>query len=43
LNTANDSTDDSEADNASELEVDNGSENSETPELQNVSAAPNVP
>jgi hypothetical protein len=43
LNTATDSEDDSEADNASELEVDNGSENSETPELRNVSAAPNVP
>jgi hypothetical protein len=39
----NDSEDEWEADNESEMELDNGSKDSETPELRNVSAAPNVP
>jgi hypothetical protein len=43
LDNPNDSEDNWEADNESAMELDNGSEESETPELQNVSAAPNVP
>jgi hypothetical protein len=42
LGNPNNSEDDWEADNESDMELDNGSEESETPELQNVSAAPNV-
>ena len=42
LNNPNDSEDDWEADNESDIELDNGTEESETPALQNVSAAPNV-
>ena len=38
-----DSKDDWEADNESDMELDNGSEESETSVLRNVSAAPNVP
>jgi hypothetical protein len=43
LDNPNDSEDNWEADNESAMELDNGSEESETPELQSVSAAPNVP
>jgi len=43
LDNPNDSEDDWEADNESDMELDNGSEVSETLEVQNVSAAPNVP
>ena len=43
LDNPNDSEDDWEADNESDMELDNGSEESETPELRTVSAAPNVP
>jgi hypothetical protein len=43
LDNPNDSEDNWEADNESAMELDNGSEESETPELQNVNAAPNVP
>jgi len=43
LDNPNDSEDDWEADNESDTEQDNGSEVSQTPEVQNVSAAPNVP
>jgi len=42
LDNPNDSEDDWDADNESDMEPDNGSENSETPEQQNVSAAPDV-
>jgi len=41
LDNPNDSTDDWEADNETDMELDNGSEESKTPELQNVSAAQN--
>jgi hypothetical protein len=43
LDNPNDSDDDWEADNESDKELDNGSEDSETLEVRNVSAAPNVP
>ena len=43
LENPNDSEDDWEADNELDMELDNGSEDSETPEWRNVSAAPNVP
>jgi len=43
LDNPNDSEDDWEADNESDMELDNGSEDSETPEVRNVSMAPNVP
>jgi len=43
LDNPNDSEDDWEADNELDTEPDKGSENSETPEQQNVSAAPNIP
>jgi len=43
LDNPNDSEDNWEADNESDMELDNGSEDSETPEQRNVSAAPNVP
>jgi hypothetical protein len=43
LDNPNDSQDDCELDNESDLELDQGSEDSETPEVQNVSAAQNVP
>jgi hypothetical protein len=43
LDNPNNSEDDWEADNESDMELDNGSEDSETPEVRNVSAAPNVP
>jgi hypothetical protein len=43
LDNPNDSEDDWEADNESDTELDNGSEVSETLEVRNVSAAPNVP
>jgi len=39
----NDSKDDWQADNESDTDLDNGSEDSETPEQRNVSAEPNVP
>jgi hypothetical protein len=42
LDNPNNSKDDWEADNESDMELDNGSEDSETPEVRNVSAAPNV-
>jgi len=42
LDDPNDSEDDWQADTESDMELDNGSEESETPALQNVSAAPNV-
>jgi hypothetical protein len=43
LENLNNSPDDWEADNESDMELDNGSEVSETLEVWNVSAAPNVP
>jgi len=43
LDNPNESEDDWEADNGSDMELDNGSEDSKTPEQRNVSAAPNVP
>jgi hypothetical protein len=43
LDNPNDSEDDCEADNESDMELDNSSEVSKTLEVQNVSAAPNVP
>jgi hypothetical protein len=43
LDTPNDSEGDREADNESDTELDNGSEVSETLEVRNVTAAPNVP
>jgi len=43
LDNPNDIEDDWEADNESDMELDKGSEDSETPEVRNVSAAPNVP
>jgi hypothetical protein len=43
LDNPNDSKDDWEADNESDVELDNGSEESETPELRTVSGAQNVP
>jgi hypothetical protein len=43
LDNPNDSEDDWEADNESDTELDNGSEVSETLQVRNVSAAPNVP
>jgi len=43
LDNPNDSEDDWEADNESDMEQDKGSEDSETPEVRNVIAAPNVP
>jgi len=42
LHNPNDSKDDCKADNESHMELDNGSEDSQTPEQQSVSAAPNV-
>jgi hypothetical protein len=42
LDNPNNSEDDWETDNESDTELDPGSENSETLEVQNVSAAPNV-
>jgi hypothetical protein len=42
LDNPNDSEDDWEADNEPDMELDNGSEESETPELRTVSVAPNV-
>jgi len=43
LDNPNNSEDDWEADNESDMELDHGSENLETPEQWNVRAAPNVP
>jgi len=43
LDSPNDSKNDWEADNQSDMELHNGSENSETPEQRNASATPNVP
>jgi hypothetical protein len=43
LDNPNDSEDDWEADNESDTELDNGSEVSQALEVQNVSAAPDVP
>jgi hypothetical protein len=43
LHNSNHSEDDWEANNESDVELDNGSENSETPQQRNVSAASNVP
>jgi len=43
LDDPNYSEDDCEADNESDIELDNGGEDSDTPEERNVSAAPNVP
>jgi len=43
LDNPNDSEDDWEADTESDMQLDNCSEESETPELRTVSAAPNVP
>jgi len=43
LNNANESEDDGEADNASDVEQDNCIEDSECPEQQDVCATPNVP
>jgi len=43
LDNPNDSKDDREADNETDLELGKGSEVSETLEVRNVSAAPNVP
>jgi hypothetical protein len=43
LDNSNDSEDDWEADNESDTEQDNGSEVSQSLEVQNVSAAPNLP
>jgi len=43
LDKPNDSEDNWEADNESDMELDYGSEDSETPEQRNVTAAPNVP
>jgi hypothetical protein len=43
LDNPNDSEDNWEAENESDMELDNGREGSETLELQNVSATPNVP
>jgi hypothetical protein len=43
LNIPNARDDDWEADNESDMELNNGNEDSETPEQQNVSATPNVP
>jgi hypothetical protein len=42
LDNPNDSEDDWETDNDSNMELDKGSEDSETPEVLNVSSAPNV-
>jgi len=42
LDNLNDREDDWEADNESDTELDIGSEDSETPEVRNVSAAPNI-
>jgi hypothetical protein len=42
LDNLNDSTEDWEADTESDMELDNGSEDAETTEQQNVSAAPKV-
>jgi hypothetical protein len=43
LDNPNVSEDDWEADNDSDMELDNGSEDSEIPEVRDVSAAPNFP
>ena len=43
MDDPNDTEDDWEADNESDMELDIGSEDSETPEQRNVGAAPNVP
>jgi hypothetical protein len=43
LDNPNNSEDDWEADNESDIELDNGSEESETPEERNLSVALNVP
>jgi len=43
LDNPTDSEDNWDAYNESDMEVDNGSEDSETTEQRNVSAAPNVP
>jgi len=43
LDIPNDSEDDWEADNESDMQMDNVREDSETPEQRNVSATPNVP
>jgi hypothetical protein len=43
LDNPNDSEDDWKADNESDMELDNGSEVSETPKVRNVNAALNVP
>jgi hypothetical protein len=43
LDNPNDSKDDCEADNESEIELENGVKETETPEQWNVSATPNVP
>ena len=43
MDNTNDSEDNWKADNESVMEVHNGSEDSETPEQQIVSASPNVP
>jgi hypothetical protein len=43
LHNTNNSEDDWEADKESDMELDNGSEVSETLEVRNVSAAPNIP
>ena len=42
MDNPNDSEDDWEADNESDTELENGSEDSETPEVRNANAAPNV-
>jgi hypothetical protein len=43
LNNPNDSEDNREADNESDMELDNSSPDSETPEQRNISIALNVP
>ena len=43
LDIPNHSEDDWEADNESDMELDNGSEDSDTPEVRNVSVSQNVP
>jgi len=43
ITTPNDSEDDCAADDESDIEQNNGIEDSESPEQQDVSAAPNVP
>jgi len=43
LENPNESKDNWEADNESEIELDSGIEDAESPEQQDVSAAPNVP